>query len=49
MQDHRDLMNDFDWPGKAKQPACKTLCVWTKHEETFEKFRDFLIKISMEN
>ena len=49
MQDHQDLMNDFDWAGKSKQGACKTLRVWTKNEENSEKFQDFLIKISMEN
>ena len=49
MQDHKDLMNDFDWAGKTKQRACKTLRVWTKNEENFEKLRDFLVKISMEN
>ena len=37
MQDHRDLMNDYDWAAKTKQPACKTLRVWTKNEETFLK------------
>ena len=40
MQDHRDLMNDFDWAGKTKQPACKTLRVWTKNEENFENFQE---------
>ena len=40
MQDHRDLMNDSDWAGKDKQPACKTLCVWTKNEENFEKVQE---------
>ena len=40
MQDHRDLMNDFDWAGKSKQPACKTLRVWTKNEDNFEKFQE---------
>ena len=30
-QVHRDLMNDFDWAGKDKQAACKTLRVWTKN------------------
>ena len=38
-QDHRDLMNDFDWAGKSKQGACKTRRVWTKNEENFEKFQ----------
>ena len=38
-QDGRDLMNDFDWAGKTKQPACKTLRVWTKNEENFETFQ----------
>ena len=51
MQDPEDLMNDFDSAAKSKQLACKTLRVWTKNEENFEKFQfwDFLIKISMEN
>ena len=37
-QDHRDLMNDFDWLGKSRQRACKTLRVWIKNEENFENF-----------
>ena len=40
MQDHQALMNDFHCAGKAKQPACKTLRVWTKREENFEKFQE---------
>ena len=40
MQDHPDLINDFNWAGKSKQPACKTLRVWTKNEENFEKFQE---------
>ena len=40
MQDHTDLKNDFDWAGKTKQLACKTLSVWTKNEENFEKFQE---------
>ena len=40
MQDHRDLMNDFDCAGKTKQDACKTLRVWTKNEENFENFQE---------
>ena len=39
-QDHRDLMNDSDWAGKSKQPACKTLRVWTKNEQNFENFQE---------
>ena len=39
-QDHRDLINDFDWAGKSKQPTCKNLRVWTKNEENFEKFQE---------
>ena len=39
-QDHRDLMNDFDRADKDKQAACKTLRVWTKNEEDFEKFQE---------
>ena len=38
--DHRDLMNDFDCARKTKQPACKTLRVWTKNELNFEKFQE---------
>ena len=52
MQDHRDLMNDFDCASKTKEGACKTQRAWTKNEENFEEFQenlDFLIKISMEN
>ena len=33
-------MNEFDWAGKSKPPACKTLRVWTKNEEHFEKFQE---------
>ena len=40
MQANRDLMDDFDWPGKSKQCACKTCRVWTKNEENFEKFQE---------
>ena len=38
-QAHRDLINDFDWLGKSKRPPCKTLRVWTKNEENFEKYK----------
>ena len=40
MQDPQDLRNDFDLADKTKQPACKTLRVWTKNEENFEKFQE---------
>ena len=40
MQDHQDLMNDFDWERKIKQAACKTFRVWTKNEENFGKFQE---------
>ena len=40
MQVNQDVMNDFDWAGKTKQPACKTLRVWTKNEENFENFQE---------
>ena len=40
MQDHQDLINDFNWAGKIKQAACKTLRVWIKNEENFEKFQE---------
>ena len=40
MQDHQDLMNDFDCADKTKQSACKTLRVWTKNEENFENFQE---------
>ena len=39
MQDPQDFMNDFDSATKNKQPACKTLRVWTKYEENFEKIK----------
>ena len=42
MQDHQDLMNDFHWTGKSKQPACKTLRFWTKREENSENFQENL-------
>ena len=35
MQDTKEFMNDFDWAGKIKQYACKTLRVLTKNENTF--------------
>ena len=40
MQGHRDLINDFDWACKSKQGASKTLRVWTKNEEIFERFQE---------
>ena len=40
MHAHQDSMNDFDWAGKTKPPACKTLRVWTKYEENFEKIQE---------
>ena len=40
MQDHRDLMNVFDWIRKTKQAACKALRVWTKNEDNFENFQE---------
>ena len=40
MEDHQDFRNDFHWADKGKQPACKTLRVWTKSEENFEKFQE---------
>ena len=39
MHAHQDLMKDFHWTAKLKQPACKILRVWTKNEENFEKFQ----------
>ena len=36
-------MIDFDWAAKHHQPACKTLRVWTKNEENFEKFQQFFL------
>ena len=50
MQDHQDLMNEYDWADKTKQPAWKILRVSTKKEENFKKFQEnFEIKISLEN
>ena len=40
MQDHRELMNDLDCAAKNKQPPCKTLRLWTKNEENFERFHE---------
>ena len=37
---HQDLMNGFDWAGKTKQPACKTLRAWNKNEENSENFQE---------
>ena len=42
MQDHHELINDFNWAVKIKQSASKTLRVWTKNEENFEKFQENL-------
>ena len=42
MHAQQDLMNAFDWAGKTKQPACRTLRVWTKNEENFENFLENL-------
>ena len=39
-QDPRDLINEFDWADKTKQAAFKTLRVWTKNEENFEKLQE---------
>ena len=33
-------MNDFDWEGKCKHRASKTLRVYTKNEENFEIFQE---------
>ena len=44
MDAHQELMKDFHWAAKGKQPACKILRVWTKNKENFEKFQaDFEI------
>ena len=40
MLDHRYLMNAFDWTAKAKQAACKSLRLFTKNEENFEKLQE---------
>ena len=40
MQAHQDLINDFNWRGKSKQPASKGLRFWTKSEENFERFQE---------
>ena len=42
MEDHQDLMNDFDWAGKIKHPACKILRAWSKSEDNFENFQEIL-------
>ena len=39
MQD-QDLRLGFHWADRIKQPACKIFLVWTKNEETFEKFHE---------
>ena len=44
MQDHRDLMNDFDWAGKTKQPATKLFAFgpkMTRIEKIFKKILRF--------
>ena len=40
MHAYQDLMNDFDWADKTKQPASKALRVWTRKEENFENFQE---------
>ena len=40
MQDHPDLRNDSYLAGKSKQRTYKTLRVWTKSEEKFEKSQE---------
>ena len=40
MQDHQDLMNDFDWASKSKQRPAQIFRVWTKNEENFENFQE---------
>ena len=37
MQDHQDFRNDLHRAAKSKQPACKTLRVWTKKWRKFWK------------
>ena len=39
MHARQKLMKYFNWAAKFKQPACKTLRVWTKNEENFENFQ----------
>ena len=41
MQDHQDLINDFDSAANTQQPASKTLPVWTKNED-FKIFKKSL-------
>ena len=43
MQYHQDLMNDFDWGGKIKQPASKILRVWTKRAWFWRKLASFYL------
>ena len=40
MKEHQYMKYDFHRAGKIKKPACKTLRVWTKNEENFEKFQE---------
>ena len=40
MKDNQNLTNDFQQAGKIENPACKTMRVSTKHEETFENFQE---------
>ena len=49
IRDNQDLMDNFHQAAKIKKHACKTFHVWTKNEEKVEDFKDFLIKISIEN
>ena len=40
MQDHQELMKDFDLAAKIKQLACKILRVWTRNDEHFENLQE---------
>ena len=40
MQDHRDLLSEFDCTGKMKQWSCKTLRIWSKNVENYENFQE---------
>ena len=39
MQNPKELMNGFDWAGKTKHRASKTLCVWNRNQ-IFEIFQE---------
>ena len=40
MEEHLDLMKEFDWAAKTNQGATKTLRVWARSQDNSEKFQE---------